>query len=133
VLARTQGGGSATVIPTSVTSPAERLGSRFGNGIAWARGAIVDRRPSPLPLSSITDADGRHGVTVRYLTSSGEELAKENRAATQIVSFDGESMMTRAGVVEMSFRWSPATSGGETPLAVIGLCDYEVTVDDVPV
>jgi len=131
--ARTQGGGSATVIPESVVSPVIGIASRFPKADArWARGAVVDHRPSGLPLDSMTDGDGHPGLTVRYLTMSGAELARESRTASQLVSFDGESMMTRADVIEMTFRWSPAERGPNVPFAVIGLCDYEVSVDGQP-
>jgi beta-glucosidase len=77
----------------------------------------------------MTDADGGRGMTVRYLTSTGDELARENRATSHIVSFAGASLATRADSIEMAFRWTPATTGREMPIAVIGLCDFVVSVD----
>ena len=130
VVARTQGGGSATVIPESVVSPLDGLRTRWpGADIAWSRGAVVDHRPSAIPLDTMLDDDGNHGMTVRFLASSGEEFARENRATSTIVSFDGESLTTRSAAIEMSFSWTPPISGPATPFAVIGLCDYVVTVD----
>ena len=50
--------------------PRRRPASRWPDAaIVWARGAVVDRRPSPrLALDTMTDADGRPGLTVRYWT-----------------------------------------------------------------
>lgn len=133
-VARTQGGGSATVIPESVVAPIEGLRARWPDTeLAWSRGAIVDNRPAPLPLNSMTDADGRPGMTVRYLAPTGEELARENRATSTIVSFDGESLTTRSAAIEMAFRWAPESPSVTTPFAVIGLSDFVVTVDGAEV
>ena len=129
VVARTQGGGSATVIPDVVVSPAEGLRARFGDGnVGWARGAIVDRRPSPIPLDRFTNASGGPGMTVSYLAGEGVVLGTEDRDASTFVSFEGESLLTRSAAVEASFSFTPDGTG-DTPFAVIGLCDYEVDVD----
>lgn len=131
--ARTQGGGSATVIPAAVVSPANGLRRRFGDdAVAWARGAVVDRRPSPLPLTEVVDLLGAPGVSVRYLDAAGVELGREARRATTIVSFEGSSMLTRAAAVEMSFCYTPSRPGS-TALSVIGLCDFDVRVDGAEV
>jgi len=129
-VARTQGGGSATVIPESVVAPLEGLRERWPDAaIEWSRGAVVDHRPSPVPLDDMTDADGGRGMTVRYLASDDTELARENRATSTIVSFDGESLTTRSAAIEMSFRWTPSADAKTAPFAVIGLCDFTVTVN----
>lgn len=129
ILARTQGGGSATVIPESVVAPIDGLRARWPDAdIAWSRGAVVDHRPSPLPLDTMSNADGLPGTTVRYLASDGEELARESRATSHIVSFGGTSLTTRSAAIEMAFHWTPGTVA-HVPLAVVGLCDFVVVVD----
>ena len=131
--ARTQGGGSATVIPRSVVSPWQGLRGRWPEAdIAWTRGAAVQARPSDLPVGSFTSASGEPGMTVRYIDQSGNELLTEQRQVSGIVSFDALSLATRASVIEMAFRYRPPT-GGATRLAVSGLCDYEVYADGIHV
>ncbi len=123
--ARTQGGGSATVIPQSVIAPWEGLRRRWPEAdIAWARGAAVQTRPSDLPVGSFT-TDGQPGMTVRYVDHSGNELLGELRQVSGIVSFDAMSLATRSAFIEMAFRYRAPTAGS-AQLAVSGLCDYEV-------
>jgi beta-glucosidase len=130
LVARTQGGGSATVIPDSVVSPIDGLRARWPEIVVdWARGAVVDLRPAPIPLSDMTDADGGHGVTLTFLDADGGVLARENRAASNIVSFDAASLITRSAAIDLAFRYHPAESTGRVPFAVIGLCDFTVSVD----
>ena len=131
--ARTQGGGSATVIPRSVVSPWEGLRRRWpAADIAWARGAAVQTRPSDLPIGSFTTTNGDPGMTVRYIDERGEELLREQRQVSGIVSFDALSPATRAAVIEMVFRYSPPR-GSSARLAVSGLCDFEVYADRIHV
>jgi beta-glucosidase len=127
-VARTQGGGSATVIPESVVSPLDGLRSRWPAAVVtWARGAVVDSRPTPIPLEQMTDADGGRGVTVTFLDAAGEVLARENRATSTIVSFDGASLVSRSAEIRIGFTYRPGWTGS-APLAVIGVCDYVVEV-----
>lgn len=129
IVARTQGGGSATVIPAEVISPMDGLRARWPQAdVAWARGAAVQTRPSDLPVGSFTTDEHDAGMIVRYLDQNGTELQRERREASGIVSFDRMSLATRASVIEMCFRYRPP-AGPTTKLAVSGLCDYEVIVD----
>jgi beta-glucosidase len=129
-VARTQGGGSATVIPEAVVAPIDGLRARWPEiAVDWARGAVVDLRPAPIPLSGMTDADGGRGVTLTFLDAAGGVLARENRATSNIVSFDAASLITRSAAIDLAFRYRPAESTGIVPFAVIGLCDFTVSVD----
>lgn len=132
--ARTQGGGSATVIPELVMSPADGLRTRFGNAaVSWARGAVVDRRPSPLPLTDYLDDTGAPGMTVTYLDADGDAILREHRATSIIVSFDAESLSSRSSTIELSFTYRNGAGSTGVPFAVIGVCDFEITVDGVSV
>jgi len=129
VEARTQGGGSATVIPESVVAPLDGLRKRWPDAdIRWARGAAVQTRPSDLPVGSFRTADGEPGMLVRYVAADGSELSAERREASGIVSFDGLSLASRSAVVEFSFRYRPP-AGRTAPLALSGVCDFEVDAD----
>lgn len=131
--ARTQGGGSATVIPASVRSPFDALCERWPSAdVTWARGAVVQRGPADLELSTFTH-DGEPGMLVRYLDEAGNEIASEVRKASGIVSFDAAALATRSATVEMSFRYTPEGAGSSAPLAVAGVSQWEVEADGVQV
>jgi beta-glucosidase len=49
------------------------------------------------------------------------------------VSFDAAALATKSATVEMEFRYRPGGSGPTTPLALAGLCDFEVFADGLSV
>ncbi len=89
--ARSQGGGSATVIPERVVSPLEGIRAALpGAEVTYSVGAVVQEGVAELPLAAITNpATGGPGVRVRFLRK-GRELFAENRRATALVWFGGD-------------------------------------------
>ena len=90
-LARTQGGGSATVLPPQVSSPADAIVGAFGSErVRTAIGAIVHEGIGEFPLEMMTNpVTGQPGVRVSFLDESGAELATEDRLASTYMFFDG--------------------------------------------
>lgn len=132
-MSRTQGGGSATVIPAVVVSPLDGIRHRWpGARVDWSLGAVVQSGIAELPEGSFVTPEGRHGLVVRYLDDDGTEISREHRWASHLVWFDGETDATRAAVIELAFRYLPETLDGETRLGVAGLADYEVIADGRP-
>jgi beta-glucosidase len=129
-VARTQGGGSATVIPDAVISPLEGVRRRWPTAqVQWSLGAVVQSGIAHLPDGSYHTPDGRPGISVRYLDDAGTQIAREHRQASSLVWFDGETVATRAATIEMAFRYTPAVPAAEIPLGVAGLANYEVIAD----
>lgn len=132
--ARTQGGGSATVIPASVVSPLEGIEARWPDAtVTWARGAVVQSGLADIPLDSLSAPGGTRGMRVRYLDAAGAVTDEENREASRIVSFDGESKALHAATVEMAMTYAPEELSGPVPFGVSGMSDYRVLVDGVEV
>lgn len=129
--ARTQGGGSATVIPASVVTPLDGIRARFPDAVTtWSHGAVVDQGLADLPVGSYRTPTGEEGILVRYLGADGVPLAEEVRRASGVVSFDAASLAVHSTIVEFSFTYEPdAASPGSFPFGVAGVCDYEVLVD----
>jgi len=111
--ARTQGGGSATVIPERVVSPLAGLRSALpGVRIDHALGAVNQQGMAPLPLAEIQNpATGEAGMLVRFLDAGGEEMFREDRLATHLVYFGGDAPVGSAARIVLSTRWTPSTSG----------------------
>lgn len=133
-VARTQGGGSATVIPASTVSPLDGLAARYPDAaITWARGAVVQQGLAPLDMSRVSTPDGERGALIaRFLDETGAELSRETRYASFLVWFDGECDATRATTVELDFLLDAASDPAEAMLGVGGLADVDVVIDGTP-
>ncbi|WES64432.1 glycoside hydrolase family 3 C-terminal domain-containing protein [Microbacter sp. GSS18] len=133
-VARTQGGGSATVIPAAVSTPVTGLEARWPSAqVTWSLGAVVQRGIADLPAEDFTSPDGEPGMTVRYFDAEGDVTLEENRRASRIVGFAWNSPVVLADRVEMSFRWRADHEDATARLGVVGLADYTVTVDGAEV
>jgi len=111
--ARTQGGGSATVLPEKIVTPIEGLTEALPNAeVSYSLGAVVQKGIAELPLRTITNpATGEPGMLVRFLDASGEELFREDRRATALTYFGGDAPIETAAVVELTMTWTPETTG----------------------
>ncbi|WP_445443961.1 beta-glucosidase [Clavibacter sp. km1a] len=112
--ARTQGGGSATVIPEHVVTPLDGIRAALGDGVdvRYARGAVVQKGIQELPLAEIRNPrTGEPGALVRFLDADGTEVFAEDRRATTLMYFGGDAPTGTAAVIEITTRWTPRTTG----------------------
>ncbi|GAA1917660.1 glycoside hydrolase family 3 C-terminal domain-containing protein [Microbacterium aoyamense] len=127
VIARTQGGGSATVIPSSVVTPLEGVRAAFpDSSVTWAQGAVVQRGLADLADGTFTSG-GVAGMAVKYY-SGGALLAEEVRRASGIVSFDAHALAAKSDLIEFTLTYAPGVVSSSVALGVAGLCDFEVLV-----
>ena len=107
-LARTQGGGSATVLPEVVVSPLDGIRAAVPHArVDYEIGAVVQDQVHELPLEELENpVTGEPGVRVSFLSGEGRELFAEDRRSTALVWFGGDVPLaqTRTIVVECSFR-----------------------------
>lgn len=111
--ARTQGGGSATVIPERVVSPLEGIAAAFpGAQIEYRVGAVVQEGLADLePTEMINPATGGPGARVRFLAEDGQELFREDRLASSLIYLDGAEFIGHTSTVEFSTHYTPRRSG----------------------
>ena len=111
--ARTQGGGSATVLPERKVSPLEGLRAALpGVNVIYARGAIVQQGVVEFPLAQMTNpVTGGPGLRVRFLGDDGTELFTEDRRSSALVWLGGNAPVTTAASVELTTRFTPTESG----------------------
>ncbi|MGY1749030.1 glycoside hydrolase family 3 protein [Modestobacter sp. SYSU DS0511] len=111
--ARTQGGGSATVVPETTVSPLDGLRAALpGVDVSYSVGAVVQSGVAELPLSQLTNpVSGAPGLRARFLAADGSELFGEDRRASDLVYFGGDAPIEAAASYELSTRWTPAESG----------------------
>ena len=85
-----QGGGSATVNPVRVSTPAEVLESLFPGQVTLAQGCVTTVNvPQPPPASLTDPATGTTGTRIEFRSPSGELLTAEHRTATMFTWWDG--------------------------------------------
>jgi beta-glucosidase len=111
--ARTQGGGSATVLPERVITPLDGLINALPNAeVTYSVGAVVQEGIAELPLTSIVNPHtGEPGARVRFLGADGTELFVEDRRATALVWFGGDAPISASKVLEFSTRYTPEETG----------------------
>jgi beta-glucosidase len=111
--ARTQGGGSATVMPAYAVSPLDGLRAALpGTKVSYSRGAVVHEGVAELPLAQMTNpVTGQPGLRVRFLDADGTELFTEDRRSSMLVWFGGDAPISRSAMVELATRFTPAESG----------------------
>jgi beta-glucosidase len=107
---RTQGGGSATVVPVATVSPLDGLRAALPDAtVTHATGALVHDGVLPFPLAEIRDpTTGEPGIRVRFLDADGSVLLDEVRRATDLMwlgnapdgqDFDAETVLDAELVV----------------------------------
>ncbi|BDZ51971.1 glycosyl hydrolase [Frondihabitans sucicola] len=111
--ARTQGGGSATVLPEKVVSPLEGITNALpGARVTYSIGAVVQEGIAELPLETIVNpSTGEPGMLVRFLDERGDELFREDRRGTALVYFGGDAPIDTSHVAELTTTWTPTTTG----------------------
>lgn len=111
--ARTQGGGSATVVPKSVVSPLEGIRAAFADAeVTYSLGAIVQEGLAEFPQGTMTNpVTGGVGAHVRFRDAAGKELFSEERFASALFYFGGDAPVAQTSTFEFATRWTPTDSG----------------------
>jgi beta-glucosidase len=131
-VARTQGGGSARVVPPAVVPPLRGLREALPEAeIRYERGTVITDGPLPLPLDTLTNpVTAEPGVRARFLDGDGDELFAEDRGTTELLWFGGGPEQART--LELSTRYRPKATG-LTYLGVASVGRSTVFVDDAVV
>ena len=133
-VARTMGGGSATVFPPYTISPLEGL-HNAGQQVTYAPGVTSHLRGAaaraPWLLRPDRLADAGTGAEIRFLSQDGELAGSELRDGATFMWLSG---FATSGVAEPVARLEVrcvirATVGGEYQLGVSGLGRYRLLVD----
>jgi beta-glucosidase len=138
--ARTQGGGSATVLPEKVTSPLEGIRAGLpGADVSYHLGAVVQEGVAELPLDRIVNpVTGDAGLRASFLDEAGDVMFAEDRRATALVWFGGDAPVAAASTLVLETRYTPEESGrirlgfaGANPGRI--LVDGVLVLEDTPV
>jgi len=128
-LARTQGGGSATVMPVSVISPLQGLKEVLGDRVTYAMGAQVFEGIQELSRKSICNpANKNPGFALQFFDKSGEMIYQDNYISTQITWLGGDAPLPLADSMKIRCIYKADVSG-IVDLGFSGLCHCELKVD----
>ncbi|MEV4991656.1 beta-glucosidase family protein [Pseudarthrobacter sp. LMD1-1-1.1] len=110
--ARTQGGGSATVMPKQNVSPLEGLREALpGVSVSYACGAKVAEGLQAFPRASLHNpVSGVPGIRVTFLAGDGTEMSGEDRLASHLIWF-GVGIPEGAAAIRMETEWTAPTAG----------------------
>ncbi|PYY47483.1 glycoside hydrolase family 3 protein [Curtobacterium sp. MCBD17_023] len=110
--ARTQGGGSATVVPESVVSPLDGIRAALpAASVEYAIGAVVQEGIAEFPLDTITNpVTGEPGARVAFVRD-GAELYTEDRRATALFWFGGDAPTREADRLDITTTYTAQQDG----------------------
>lgn len=111
--ARTQGGGSATVLPEHLVTPIDGIRTALpGAEVTYALGAIVQDGVAEIPLARLTNPrTGEPGLVVTFRDAAGTELYTEDRRSTALVWFGGDAPIAASATAELHTTFTPDASG----------------------
>ncbi|MFJ5955895.1 beta-glucosidase [Paenarthrobacter sp. NPDC092416] len=111
--ARTQGGGSATVMPKYTVSPLEGLRKALPDDVSvtYARGAKVAEGLQAFPRTSLHNpVSDVPGIRVTFLAEDGSVISGEDRLASHLIWF-GVGIPDGAATIRMEADWTAETAG----------------------
>ncbi|WP_431278590.1 beta-glucosidase H [Leifsonia poae] len=128
-VARSQGGGSATVFPDHVVTPLAGLTEAYGaDNVRFAPGVLASDSLLPLDPSLASDpATGEPGVHVRFLADDGRVILDEHRGSGRL-TWLGDPVLAETAVVEATARFT-APADGEFAVGFAGLGLFRFEVD----
>jgi beta-glucosidase len=132
-IARSQGGGSATVLPEHVISPLEGVREAFPDSqVDFAIGAVAQPGISDIALDQLHNpATGEPGVHLEFVDASGSTLFAEERYATSFVWFGGDAPILETRMLQLTTRWTPPADA-QVHLGFAAVGRVEIDVDGVP-
>ncbi|WP_085368226.1 beta-glucosidase [Leifsonia sp. NCR5] len=128
-IARSQGGGSATVFPDHVVTPLDGLEEAFGaERVSFAPGVRASESLLPVDATVATDpATGESGVHVRFLGADGGVVLDEHRGSGRL-TWLGDPVLADTAVVEATTTFT-APEDGEYAVGFAGLGLFRFEVD----
>ena len=129
--ARTQGGGSASVHPKSVSTPLTALSALLGDKLSYAVGAVVQPGIGGLNPALLTNpATGKPGVRVDFFNEADELIFSDDRLATDIVWIGSDVPLPITHRMTFTTVYTPDVT--ETrDLGSTGLQRHSMSVDGV--
>jgi beta-glucosidase len=128
-IARSQGGGSATVFPTYVVSPLDGIRNAFGQDrVRYATGVKASESLIPVDGTVATDpVTGVPGVRVRFLSPAGETVLDEHRSVGRL-TWLGDALLGDTEIVDVVTTFT-APQDGTYAVGFAGLGVFRFEID----
>ena len=128
-VARTQGGGSATVMPKTVVTPLQALKKLLGDKLSYSIGAVVQHGLAELPKHELKNPiTGEAGAHLELLGEDGEPIFTETRGGSNLMWLGSGSPIAAAHGLRFTTDFTPT----ETRTELMGVANTrynKVTVD----
>ena len=113
--ARTQGGGSATVHPLTVSTPFDALSELLGNQMTYSIGAIVQPGIAELNRKEIANpVTGKPGVRAEFFDEAGNLIFADDRLASNVIWLGAADVpVFQTSKLVFSTNYTPSKSGSE--------------------
>jgi beta-glucosidase len=110
--ARTQGGGSATVHPLTVSTPFDALAELLGDQMSYSIGAVVQPGIAELPRKEIANpVTGKAGVRVDFIGADGTVMYSEDRLSTNLIWLGvADVPIVQTHALRLSTNFTPSAS-----------------------
>lgn len=110
--ARTQGGGSATVMPKTVVTPLDALRHELGANLIYEVGAVVQEGVLELPGAELQNPKtGKPGVRVDFIDQNGEVSFSEDRLSSGLIWLGAAVPLPKSALLEIQTIYTPTQSG----------------------
>jgi beta-glucosidase len=110
--ARTQGGGSATVMPKLVVTPLDALKAELGANVTYSIGAVVQEGIAELESTGLRNpVTGAAGVHVDFIGENGEILHSEDRLNTGLMWVGADVPLPTSAYLRLTTSYTPKESG----------------------
>lgn len=109
---RTQGGGSATVVPERTVTPLDGIREAFPEAtVSYSLGAVVQEGLAELDRTAMRNpVTGRPGARVTMLGADGAQVFAEDRLASSLVYFGGDAPVAAMSSLTFETDYTPTES-----------------------
>lgn len=122
--ARTQGGGSATVMPKTVVTPLDALKAALGENLSYSIGAVVQVGIGELPAHSLVNPNtGERGVHVDFLDADGNVIYSEERLSSNLLWLGASVPLPISASLRLRTNYTPE----ETNEQLFGYASVQAT------
>jgi len=127
--ARTQGGGSATVMPLTVSTPLDALKNLLGSNLTYSVGAVVQEGIGAMLQRTLHNPNtNAPGVQVDFFNEAGELIFQEERLGTELMWLGSIAPIPQVAKLRLHTVYTPEETGTQL-LGYASVQPVKITLD----